>query len=149
MSAYCGPVNVEIQKAGSTIVSVQPFSVSTVKHASTHYLSGSDQVDHNRLSGLQGGEPGEYYHLDAASYRAISSGVVAFSVDIPSGIDSTGVLFPRLFSEVPVVISNIQSPYSYTYLTSINNISLSGFDISFSSPINNTGFKLLNLVYTI
>jgi hypothetical protein len=149
MSSYCGPINVEISKAGSTTVSVQPFSVSSVKHAPTHHLSGSDPLGHNNLSGLQGGSTGEYYHLDAATFRVVSSGIASFSHDIPSGTSDLSVSFPKTFSTIPVVISNILSPYSYTYLTSIREITTSGFHIDFSATINNTGFKLLNLVYTV
>lgn len=149
MSSYCGPVNVQISEAESTVVSVQPFSLSAVKHAPTHYISGNDALNHNSLSGLQGGGGGEYYHLDATSFRAISSGIASFSEEIPSGADTLSVAFPKNFSTAPVVISNILSPYPYTYLTSIANITTSGFDIRFSSTINDTGFKLLNLVYTV
>ena len=145
----CQPSNVTVDKNCAVQVSVQPFSLSSVKHAPTHYVGGNDALDHNQISGLQGGVTNEYYHLDAATYRAVSSGIASFSVDLPVGINSTGVLFPKTFSTPPVVIANILSPYNYTYLTSISSITTTGFNINFSSSINNTGFKLLNLAYTV
>jgi|688.fasta_scaffold01323_20 hypothetical protein len=146
----CGPVNVQIQQGGSTKVAVQPFSVSAIKHAPSHYISGNDPVNHNNLSGLQGGgNNNEYYHLDKKSFDSISSGVASFISDLPSGITQTGILFPFVFSSIPTVHSNITSPYSTTYLHRIDSITTTGFHIYFSSTINNSGYKLQNLAYII
>jgi hypothetical protein len=144
----CELINVEIQEHGNTTVTVQPFSLSAVKHASTHYLDGNDPVNHNNLSGLQGGLNNQYYHLDQKAFQQISSGVASFTLDIPSGVTETGILFPFTFSSPPAVYSNIISPYSTIYLTRIEDpIAVTGFNIYFSSKINNTGYRLQTLAY--
>jgi hypothetical protein len=146
----CELIDVEIKPQGSTTVTIQPFSTSSLtKHAPTHYLNGNDPINHNQLSGLQGGKSNEYYHLEKKSFDLISSGIASFILDIPSGINQTGILFPTAFSSIPTVHSNIISPITTTYLVLIDSVTTSGFHVYFSSTINNTGYKLQNLAHLI
>lgn len=149
----CETIDVEIQEQGGTTVCVQPFSATALlRHAPTHYSGNSDPLNHNQLSGLQGGQNEEYYHLSNAQLTSIvnlNSGIASFNVDIPSGIQQMSVPFPKTFSNIPVIVSNILSPYDYTFLTSISSVTTTGFNILFSHRINNTGFKLINLAYTV
>lgn len=66
----------------------------------TNAAVGSIVTDHNSLAGLQGGAPGEYYHLNAADYLYVAGGdrtdyVFTKTIRVPAGgthyLDSDGV----------------------------------------------------------
>jgi len=153
-------INVTVSGFDSTSVSVSETGVTNVNlgiglplHASTHYLSGVDPINHNSISGLQGGVVGEYYHLTAEQYDTVTgvgdhvgaSTFLQLSTLIPSGIEETGILFGQTFSSLPSIQLSLQTPYEYTYLVGIKEITTTGFTASFSDLINNTGFYLQTL----
>lgn len=147
-----GNPTISINPTGCTNVGIQPYSILPAPHANNHYISGNDPINHNNLSGLQGGKTGEYFHLTQEQLSSVvnsNSGISSFYTDIPSGVQEMSVSFPKTFSNIPVVISNILSPYNYTFLTSISSVTTTGFNILFSRQINNTGFQLINLAYTV
>jgi len=41
-------------------------------HAAEHEVGGGDLIDHNKLTNLQGGQAGEYYHLNATEHPYVS-----------------------------------------------------------------------------
>jgi hypothetical protein len=63
------------------------FQEGLINHASTHAAGGSDELAHNSLGGLQGGQSGEYYHLNQSEYTNLVTG----SVVRPS---ETGSFYP-------------------------------------------------------
>lgn len=145
----CETIDVEIQEQGGTTVSIQPFSATVLtRHAPTHYLGNSDPLNHNQLSGLQGGDQNNYYHLDFDTFKSIS-GIIPFNTNIPSGVQSMNILFPKSFASPPILVNNIVSPYNYSYLLSVSNISQTGFSVNFSSTIGSTGFKLSTVAYNL
>lgn len=145
----CETIDVEIQEQGGTTVSIQPFSATVLtRHAPTHYSGNSDPINHNQLSGLQGGDQNNYYHLDFDTFKSIS-GIIPFNTDIPSGVQSMNILFPKSFASPPILVNNIVSPYNYSYLLSVSNISQTGFSVNFSSAIGSTGFKLSTVAYNL
>ena len=125
-------INVTVSGFDSTSVSVSETGITNVNlgiglplHAPTHYLSGIDPINHNSISGLQGGTIGEYYHLTAEQYDTVtgvsdhvsSSTFLQLSTLIPSGLEETGILFGQTFSSIPSVQVSLQTPVSYTHLT--------------------------------
>ena len=150
-------IEVVVSGFDSTDVSVSETGVTNVNigiglppHASTHYLSGVDPINHNSISGLQGGSNNEYYHLTAEQYDTVtgvgdhvgSSTFLQFSQNIPSGIEETGILFGQTFSSIPSIQLSLETPYEYTYLFAAKDITTTGFTASFSDLIDNTGFNL-------
>jgi len=150
-------VNVSISEVESTSISVSQAGETDVsigagisEHAITHTSGNTDQLDHNLLSGLQGGLVGEYYHLTAEQYSTVtgiedhvgSSTFLQLSVPIPSGIEETGILFGKTFSSIPSLQVSLETPYEYTYLFAAKDITTTGFTASFSDSIDNTGFNL-------
>lgn len=140
-------IEVVVSEEGSTNVTV---GLGLISHFNTHISGGSDQIDHNLLSGLQGGLSGEYYHLTAEQYDTVtgvgdhvgSSTFLQFSQNIPSGIEETGILFGQTFSSIPSIQLSLETPYEYTYLFAAKDITTTGFTVSFSDLIDNTGFNL-------
>lgn len=143
-------IDVIVSQEGSTDVII---GVGISSHAITHTSDNVDPIDHNLLSGLQGGSIGEYYHLTAEQYDTVtgvsdhvsSSTFLQLSTLIPSGLEETGILFGQTFSSIPSVQVSLQTPYEYTYLVGIKEITTTGFTASFSDLIDNTGFYLQTL----
>lgn len=146
-------IEVVVSGFDSTDVSVSETGVTNVnigiglpKHASTHYLSGLDPINHNSISGLQGGSNNEYYHLNEDQYNKVtgigSSTFLEFSTLIPSGIEETGISFGQTFSSIPTIQLSLETPHEYTYLFAAKDITATGFTVSFSDLIDNTGFNL-------
>lgn len=143
-------IDVIVSQEGSTDVII---GVGIGLHATTHTSGNVDPIDHNLLSGLQGGSIGEYYHLTAEQYDTVtgvsdhvsSSTFLQLSTLIPSGLEETGILFGQTFSSIPSVQVSLQTPYEYTYLVGIKEITTTGFTASFSDLIDNTGFYLQTL----
>jgi hypothetical protein len=55
-------------------------TATQVDSAFVQNFSPSGITYHNDLSGLQGGQSGEYYHLTSASYTSLSSGTASYAV---------------------------------------------------------------------
>ena len=139
-------IDVIVSEEGSTNVTI---GAGLVSHFGTHISGGTDQIDHNLLSGLQGGSSEERYHLTEDQYSKVTgigfSTLLQFSTLIPSGVEETGILFAQEFASVPNVQISLETPYEYTYLVGIKNITESGFIASFSDLIGDTGFRLQTL----
>ena len=155
-----GDINVIVSGYDSTDVNVSATGTTSVtigdgipSHANTHYNNGSDPINHNSLSGLQGGTTNEYYHLTADEYSTVtgvgdhvsSSTFLQISTLIPSGIEETGILFGQTFSSSPTVQISLETPYDYTYIIGVKNVTTTGFLVSFSDAVENTGFYLQTL----
>jgi hypothetical protein len=66
-------VNVLVDGGGNLLnLSPQGYTL----HANTHISGGIDAIDHNNLAGLQGGNSGEFYHLNSGQYSNLVTGDV-------------------------------------------------------------------------
>jgi hypothetical protein len=71
-----------------------------INHAATHASGGKDELSHNSLGGLQGGQSGEYYHLSQSEYANLTTGAFETGSFYPSnnpsgfvGLDQANLLF--------------------------------------------------------
>jgi hypothetical protein len=79
-------VNILVSEGGERVV-LNPVITRLIDHASTHYSGARDELDHNSLGSLQGGQSGEFYHLKFEEYNNLTTG----SVVRP---DQTGAFYP-------------------------------------------------------
>ena len=79
-------------------ITLSPVINRLVDHAATHYSGARDELDHNSLGFLQGGQSGEFYHLNFEQYDNLTTGLVVrpsetgvfYAASNPSGYISTG-----------------------------------------------------------
>jgi hypothetical protein len=65
--------------SGERVV-LNPVITRLIDHASTHYSGARDELDHNSLGSLQGGQSGEFYHLNFEEYNNLTTGSVVGNV---------------------------------------------------------------------
>jgi hypothetical protein len=66
-------INVSIEQSGNPPnVNIYDYFL----HAESHLKGGADQIDHNLLFGVQGGESGNYYHLNSGEYSNLVTGQI-------------------------------------------------------------------------
>lgn len=142
--------DVSVSATGTTSVTI---GTALVTHAPTHHAGSTDPLNHNSISGLQGGTTNQYYHLTADQYDTVtgvgdhvsSNTFLQLSTLIPSGVEETGILFGQTFSSAPSVQISLDTPYDYTYIIGVKDITTTGFLVSFSETVENTGFYLQTL----
>jgi hypothetical protein len=59
-------------------IALNPLTLNQglINHSVTHQKNGSDELAHNLLGGLDGGQSGEYYHLTSGEYSNLVTGSV-------------------------------------------------------------------------
>lgn len=139
--------NLGIRKPLITDIGHPSGSAKAAGIVGSHYLDSSNNFLYEKT--------GENNQVDWVKIRQLgeaiqaSEAVFSESLDIPTGVSTTGVLYQDLsstfnFPSNPVVNAtmefDIESEYFYAY--SVYNVSNTGFYISFSDTIMETGHSL-------
>jgi len=93
-----GPTNVNVNDTGENIY-INPITLNQgiTNHSVTHQSGGSDELLHNLLGGLNGGQSGQYYHLSSGQYFNLVTGDIVRPSETGNFITTsqTGAFYPR------------------------------------------------------
>lgn len=139
--------NLGIRKPLITDIGHPSGSAKAAGIVGSHYLDSSNNYLYEKT--------GENNTADWAKIRELGQSiqptatVFSESLDIPTGINSTGILYQDLsptfnFSSSPVVNATMgfDAASEYFYAYSVYNVSSTGFYVSFSDTILETGHNL-------
>lgn len=95
----------------------------------------------NTINSLSGALDATGLHVYANFVRKATQ--QSFTLDVPTNIDSTGILFPVAFSSTPTSVNvTLEVPGDVMYMTAIKNKSNTGFTAEFSDVVLEAGVKL-------
>jgi hypothetical protein len=90
--------NITINDTGENIY-LNPLTLNQgiINHSVTHQSGGSDELSHNLLGGLNGGQSGQYYHISSGQYFNLTTGDVVRPSQTGNFITTsqTGAFYPR------------------------------------------------------
>jgi len=91
------PINLGINDTGENI-NLNPLTLNqgVINHSVTHQSGASDELLHNLLGGLNGGQSGQYYHLSSGQYFNLVTGSVVRPSETGNFITTsqTGAFYP-------------------------------------------------------
>ena len=98
-------INVTEESAASIVINdtgeniyLNPLTLNqgVINHSVTHQFGGSDELLHNLLGGLYGGQSGQYYHLSSGQYFNLVTGDVVRPSETGDfiTISQTGAFYP-------------------------------------------------------
>lgn len=91
------PANINVSDASQNI-NLNPLTLNQgiINHSVTHQSGGSDELLHNLLGGLNGGQSGYYYHLSSGQYFNLVTGSVVRPSETGNFITTsqTGAFYP-------------------------------------------------------
>lgn len=95
----------------------------------------------NTISSLSGSLDATGLHVYANFVRKATQ--QSFTLNVPTNVETTGILFPVAFSSTPASVNiTLEVPGDVMYMTSIKNKSSSGFTADFSDVILEEGVKI-------
>ena len=90
--------NIVINDTGENIY-LNPLTLNqgVINHSVTHQSGGSDELSHNLLGGLNGGQSGQYYHISSGQYFNLTTGDVVRPSQTGNFITAsqTGAFYPK------------------------------------------------------
>ena len=94
-----------------------------------------------KISSLSGDLGATGLHVYANFVRKATQ--QSFTLNVPTNVETTGILFPVAFSSTPASVNiTLEVPGDVMYMTSIKNKSSSGFTADFSDVILEEGVKI-------
>jgi hypothetical protein len=87
------PINLAVNQVSPINLAIRD---SIPLHSQSHESGGNDSINHNSLSGLQGGGSGDFYHLNADQYLNLATGDVVRPSDIEDFVsrNDTDIFYP-------------------------------------------------------
>lgn len=145
-----GPQNRDSLFYNSGIWINRPINTGDVSGISNFYLNsnpsgfitGVDLSDYVTGEVIRPSDTGRFYPSSNPSGFITGTDQISFSVLLPTGIEETGVLYPRSFSSIPRVFANLMLNTDTGYYVGIKNTSITGYVAVFSDVIEETGLYL-------
>lgn len=127
---------------GRVIYQKNAATPDAIESAFTTTFADAGASVHNDLTGLQGGTPGEYYHLTSASYSQVTSGTSSYTLTASYLIGYT----PPTLVTASISSSWASSSLSASYLSGsdavVNTINPSrDNNLAISSVVDSSGFN--------